>query len=153
MSQNPNVSEEVPTEEQEESREAFLLRWKALLVEQEANSNRRIRLLSQLWRRNRELGKKIDQKVLNAYLIELIQSATKDARDLYEQSLLVVEALETILDWRDDMLGKVKGPEEIKQELADHLKGKIGPLVEEILRTARKRVDEESKKNYDDYVV
>ena len=152
MSQSPNVSEEIPAEEKEESREVFLLRWKALLIEQETNSRKRIRLLSQLWQRNRQLGKKIDQKVLNAYLIELILSATKDARDLYEQSLLVVESLEGILEWLDDMTGKVKGSDKIRGELVEHLKGKIGPLVQEQLQAYRKRLDEESKKN-DDYVV
>jgi len=82
----------------------------------------------------------------------MIQSATKDARDLYEQSLLVVEGLEAILDWRDDMTGKVKGSETVRQELVEHLKGKIGPLVQEQLQAYRKRLAEESKKN-DDYVV
>ncbi len=153
MSQSPNVSEEVPAEKEEESREIFLLRWKTLLIEQEANSRKRIRLLSQLWQRNRALGKKVDQKILNAYLIELIQSATKDARDLYEQSLLVVEGIEGILEWLDEMAGKVKVSDTVRQELIEHLKGKIGPLVQEQLQAYRKRLDEERKKNQDDYVV
>ena len=153
MSQSPNVSEEIPAEEKEESREVFLLRWKALLIEQETNSRKRIRLLSQLWQRNRQLGQKVDQKILNAYLIELIQSATKDVRDIYEQSLLVVEGLEGILERLDDMTGKIKGSDEIRQELVEHLKGKIGPLVQEQLQAYRKRLDEDSKNHDDNYVA
>ena len=90
---------------------------------------------------------------MTAYLIETIQSATRDARDLYQTAFLLIEALDGTLSWLDDIAGRIKGLQNEAGVFRKDFEGKIGPLVQDALKQWRERLAEDAKKESMDYVA